>query len=159
MLEEKFSYYPNPTADMLTMLLFGMVNIWILDYFVLPPQYFYGPSLVFMVIYVWSRKDPFADVVFYGFSFKQWHTPFLFLVFGMLLGGNPISDLLGIALGHFYYFLMEIVPTNWGYNLLWTPDWMVQGVKYAQARAAGVPVVNTAAPRPNWQQGQGHRLG
>lgn len=159
MLEEKFSYYANPTADLLTLLLFGMVNIWFLDYFLLPPQFFYGPSLVFMVIYVWSRKDPFADVVFYGFSFKAWHTPFLFLVFGMLLGGNPISDLVGIAIGHFYYFLMEIVPINWGYRLLFTPDWMVQGVKHAQARFAGVPVVNTAAPRPNWQAGVGHRLG
>jgi Derlin-2/3 len=159
MLEEKFSHHVHPTADMLTMLLFGIVNIWILDYFVIPPQYFYGSSLVFMCIYVWSRKDPYAEIVFYGFSFKAWHTPFLFLVVGMLLGGNPILDLLGIALGHLYFFLMEIVPMNWGYRLLWTPDWMINAVKAAQARVAGVPVVNSAAPRPNWQHGAGHRLG
>ena len=160
MLEEKFGRDTHGTADMLTMLLLGIVSIWLLAYFVLPASYFYGPSLVFMCIYVWSRSDPFAEVVFYGFSFKQWHTPFLFLVMGLLLGGNPVLDLVGIALGHAYFFAKDIVPRNYGRTLIWTPQWMVDGVKQAAARWAGVPVpVNSAAPRPNWQRGPGHRLG
>ena len=161
MLEEKFGRHVGGTADMLVMLCFGILSIWFLDRFVIPPQYFYGPSLVFMVLYVWSRSDPFAEVVFYGFSFKQWHTPFLFLVFGMLLGGNPILDLLGIALGHAYYFLTDIVPRNYARTLIWTPAFMVDFVKWTAAKwATGeAPPVNSAAPRPNWQQGAGHRLG
>lgn len=160
MLEEKFGRHVGGTADMLVMLCFGILNIWLLDRFVLPPQYFYGPSLVFMVLYVWSRSDPFAEVVFYGFSFKQWHTPFLFLLVGLLLGGNPILDLLGIALGHAYYFLTDIVPRNYARTLIWTPPFMVDFVKWSAAKWAGeAPAVNSAAPRPNWQQGAGHRLG
>lgn len=159
MLEEMFQLYAYPTADMLTMFLFGIVNILLLDYFILPPQYFYGSALVFMCIYVWSRKDPFAEIMFYGFSFKRWHAPFLFLVAGLLLGGSPMLDLLGIFIGHLYYFVIEIVPLNWGYRLVWTPEWMIAAVKQAQARFAATPIVNSAAPRPNWQQGQGHRLG
>ena len=160
MLEEKFGRHVNGTADMLVMLLFGMACIWVLDYVVLPPQYFYGPTLVFMVMYVWSRSDPFAEVVFYGFSFKQWHTPFLFLVLGMILGGGMVSDLLGIVLGHTYFFITDIVPRNYNKNLIWTPEFMVNAVKLIQAKWQGVPQpVNSAAPRPNWQQGRGHRLG
>lgn len=47
MLEEKFGRHVGGTADMLVMLCFGILNIWVLDKFVLPPQYFYGPSLVY----------------------------------------------------------------------------------------------------------------
>src|SRR5688500_1266638 len=112
-----------------------------------------------MCIYVWSRSDPFAEQLFYGFSFRQWHTPFLFLEMGLLLGGNPMLDLLGIGLGHLYYFLTDLVPRNYGKSVLWTPQWMVAAVKQAAARWAGTPPpVNSAAPRPNWQQGAGHRL-
>jgi Derlin-2/3 len=160
MLEEKFGRDVNGTAAMLTMLSFGIVSIWLLAYTVLPVTYFFGSSLVFMCIYVWSRSDPFAEIVFYGFSFRQWHTPFLFLVMGVLLGGNPLLDLLGIGLGHAYYFLTDMVPRNWGRTVLWTPNFMVDAVKWAAAKWANQPVpVNSAAPRPNWQQGAGHRLG
>jgi len=160
MLEEKFGRDVNGTAAMLTMLSFGIVSIWLLAYTVLPVTYFFGSSLVFMCIYVWSRSDPFAEIVFYGFSFRQWHTPFLFLVMGVLLGGNPLLDLLGIGLGHAYYFLTDMVPRNWGRTVIWTPNFMVDAVKWAAAKWANQPVpVNSAAPRPNWQQGAGHRLG
>jgi len=160
MVEEKFGRDVQGTAAMLTMLLFGMVCIWLLALTVLPASYFYGSSLVFMCIYVWSRSDPFADIVFYGFSFKQWHTPFLFLAMGVLLGGNPMLDLLGIGVGHAYYFLTDLVPRNWGRTVIWTPKFMVDGVKWAHAKWANQPIpVNSAAPRPNWQQGPGHRLG
>lgn len=159
-LESRLSSHLNPTADLLTLLLFGVVCILLLDYFILPPLYFYGPSLVFMCMYVWSRMDPFADMVFYGFSFKQWHTPFVFLVVGIILGGSPMIDLLGIFIGHLYYFLVDLVPRNWNRTLIWTPQWMINAVKAAQQRLAAQPAApNSAAPRPNWQQGQGYRLG
>jgi Derlin-2/3 len=161
MLEEKFGRDVYGTAAMLTMLSFGIICTWLLAYFLLPPSYFYGPAIVFMCIYVWSRSDPFAEVVFYGFSFKQWHTPFLFLLMGMLLGGNLILDATGIAIGHLYYFLTDLVPKNWGRTVIWTPEFMVNFVKYIAARwqTGAPPPVNSAAPRPNWQQGAGHRLG
>lgn len=160
MLEAQFSSRLNATADLLTLLLFGVVNVLLLDYFLVPPQGFYGVSIVFMCIYVWSRADPFAEVTFYGFSFKAWHTPFLFLVTNLLVGGNFMLDLIGIGIGHLYFFLVDLVPRNWGYTLLWTPQWMIRAVQLAEAKFAGVPVQqSTAAPRPNWQQGQGYRLG
>ena len=48
-----------------------------------------------MILYIWSRKDPYRQVVFYGFAFQAWHTPFLFLVLSMLLGANPVLDIVG----------------------------------------------------------------
>jgi len=160
MLESQFGTDIHGTAEFLTLLLFGVGCCWTLGYLLLPPQYFYGPALVFMVMYVWSRRDPYQETLFYGFSFKAWHTPFLFLVVGMLMGSNPILDLTGIGIGHLYYFCREIVPMNWGIHLIRTPQLIVDLVKYTQARWAGRPIqVNTAAPRPGWQQGQGYRLG
>jgi len=161
MLEEKFGRDVHGTAAMLTMLSFGIVTTWLLAYFVLPVAFFYGPTIVFMCIYVWSRSDPFAEVVFYGFSFKQWHTPFLFLGMGLLLGGDLVLSCVGIAIGHLYYFMTDLVPKNWGRTIIWTPEWMINFVKYVSAKiqTGAPPAVNSAAPRANWQQGQGHRLG
>jgi len=45
-----------------------------------PFLYITGPSLVFMVLYVWSRKQPHEGVVFFGFQIQRWHFPFILLV-------------------------------------------------------------------------------
>lgn len=160
MLEEKFGRDVQGTAAMLTCLLFGASLMLFLTWSILPRQPFLGAGLVFYCIYIWSRSDPFAEVVFYGFSFRQWHTPFLFLVMGILLGGDPILDLMGIAVGHAYYFLVELVPRNWGRTILFTPHFMVDFVTFLQNKWNNQPApFNSAAPRPGWQQGAGNRLG
>jgi len=160
MLEEKFGRDVHGTAAMLTMMTFSVVATMFLGWLINPRELFYGHTLLFVVIYVWSRSDPFAEVNFYGFSFRQWHTPFLILLMGILFGGDPKQNLIGIFIGHLYYFLTDLVPRNYGKTLLWTPEFAVDGVKWAQAKWEGTPPpVNSAAPRPNWQQGQGHRLG
>jgi Derlin-2/3 len=38
-----------------------------------------GPALVFMVLYVWSRKNPTAAVSFFGFNFQGIHWPWVLL--------------------------------------------------------------------------------
>lgn len=116
-----------------------------------------------MIIYIWSRKDPYKEVTFYGFSFKCWHTPFLMLIAGMLMGGNPILGLLGISVGHMFYFLTELVPRNYNKHIYFTPKWWYDFIDYQvmariQGRGVNMPA-NTAQPRPNWQRGQGYRLG
>jgi hypothetical protein len=35
-----------------------------------------------------------------------------------------LSDLVGIAVGHTYYFLHDILPTTHGYNILKTPRFL-----------------------------------
>jgi len=151
MLEEGYYQGPRGTSDMIFMCLFGSTLFTLIAYF-WPGLYFLGPCLVFMVIYVWSRKDPHMPVIFYGFSFQAWHTPFLFMLLSGVLSKRIVyEDVFGIAVGHFYHFLTTIVPRVYGYDLLKTPDWLYRLVE-SGLYAVFVP------PSSQWQRAPGYRL-
>jgi len=58
------------------------------------------------------------------------------------MGGNIWMDLIGLAAGHIYYFLKEVVPAEYGYTLIKTPHFLLNFMyKAVQPRAppAGGP--------------------
>lgn len=40
------------------------------------------------------------------------------------MGGNPMMDGFGVVAGHLYYFLLEVLPTTKGWNLIQTPSFL-----------------------------------
>ncbi|MES1911086.1 MAG: hypothetical protein MHM6MM_003575 [Cercozoa sp. M6MM] len=68
----------------------------------------YGPSLINVLLYVWSRKNIMTPVSMYGFQMKAWHLPFALCVFHLVIGQSIVSDLLSIFAGHLYVFLTDI---------------------------------------------------
>lgn len=129
-----------------------------------------GPSLVFAILYYWSRREPYAMLNFFSFTIKGYQFPFALIFFQLLIGGNIWMDLLGLASGHIYYFLKEVVPAEYGTTLIKTPsfisNFMAQYATGAPAAAAGAgggtagarPAAAPAAPPPRFG-GTGHRLG
>lgn len=63
---------------------------------------------------------------------------------GWILGQNPVPDLLGIAVGHVYFFLDSVLPGNGGPHLLATPALLQR--------------IFAEAPRPQDFGGNGQRL-
>lgn len=60
-----------------------------------------GPSLIFMLIYVWSRNFPTSNVSIMGLvSLQAFYLPFALAALSLAMGGDWISDLLGILVGH-----------------------------------------------------------
>eukprot|EP00892_Ulva_mutabilis_P006896 jgi/Ulvmu1/4579/UM002_0308.1 len=88
---------------------------------------FLGPSLTFMVVYVWARRNPYVRLSLFGlFDFTAPYLPWVLLGFSMVLGASPVKDLLGIAVGHVYYFFEDVYPRmSHGYRLLATPGILV----------------------------------
>jgi len=109
------------------MLVFGMAAIITLDT-VLPFIFyapFHGPSLIFMVLYLWSKHNPAAQVGFFGvIKFQALYLPFALLGLDVIQGASPISGVLGILAGHMYYFLTEVYPRTSGRNVIQTPTWL-----------------------------------
>ena len=94
------------------------------------------------------REQCKRHVVFWGFGFKAWHLPFVLLAFGVLLGANPMLDILGILVGHLYHFLSDILPnTHYRYDILKCPQWLYKIFD------------ETEAQRDTWTGTTGHRLG
>lgn len=154
---------PFPTgggasSDFAYMLMIGAAFLWSVAYFMGLP--FIGESLVFMTIYVWSRKNPEAPLGFYGFTFKGLHLPWVLMAIGILMGGDPTNDLFGIGVGHVYYFLLKIVPEQYGTNVIRTPDFLcnlIEGPTTAYVPGGGT--VNAAGPRGHSWGGSGRTLG
>ena len=114
-----------------------------------------GPSLIFSVIYYWSRREPYAQLSFFSFNIKGFQFPFALLFFQMLMGGSPWMDLLGLASGHIFYFLKEIVPQEYGKSWLVPPVFLQT---FAVKHLGAVPPQGGVRPQQNFG-GAGQRLG
>ncbi|CAE8605930.1 unnamed protein product, partial [Polarella glacialis] len=103
-------------------------------------------------------REPYAVLNFFSFNIKGYQFPFCLIFFQLLIGGNIWMDLLGLASGHIYYFLAEVVPQEYGYTLLKTPYFMISFMsKYGAGPAGGGAA--PPPPRPAFGGGGGQRLG
>lgn len=82
--------------------------------------------LVMAVIYVWCQYNKDAQLsFFFGTRFRAAIFPWIMFAFHFVLHQTFWDSLIGIAVGHFYFFMMEIYPRQPGGSLLlYTPDFM-----------------------------------
>lgn len=137
-------------ADFLVMIIYGAVMMIIstLVFDLFAKIKFLGHPLTFMMVYLWAR-DPenyFIRMSFFGvIQFNAPYLPWMLLLFSVLIG-NPIEmDLLGIVVGHIYYFLDTVYPQvaavrGWRINkIIFTPAIL----QYLFATADRYPIVDT----------------
>ncbi|CAH6789830.1 derlin-3 isoform X1 [Phodopus roborovskii] len=122
MLEE--GSFRGRKADFVFMFLFGGVLMTLLGF--LGSLFFLGQALMAMLVYVWSRRSPHVRVNFFGLlNFQAPFLPWALMGFSMLLGNSVLTDLLGIVVGHIYYFLEDVFPNQpGGKRLLLTPNFL-----------------------------------
>jgi Derlin-2/3 len=106
---EDSSRFRGRTGDFVWMLFIGAFIMTCLAPFI--SVHFLGSSLTFMMVYIWGRLNPNQRMSFLGlFPFTAPYLPWVLLIFSVLLG-NPVTiDLVGIAVGHTYYFFDFIFP-------------------------------------------------
>lgn len=119
MLEE--GSFRGRTADFVYMFLFGGVLITLFGLFA--HLFFLGQAFTIMLVYVWSRRNPYIRMNFFGLlNFQAPFLPWVLMGFSLLLGNSIVIDLLGIGVGHIYYFLEDVFPNQpGGRKLLATP--------------------------------------
>ncbi|CAK9135126.1 unnamed protein product [Ilex paraguariensis] len=117
--------FDKRTADYLWMYIFGALSLLVMAAIPFLWSPFMGTSLVFMIVYVWSREFPNARINVYGLvELKGFYLPWFMLAIDLILG-NPLKpNLLGIAAGHLYYFLTVLYPLSGGKNYFKTPLWV-----------------------------------
>lgn len=72
--------------------------------------HFLGSPLTFMMVYLWGRRNEHVRMSFLGlFPFTAPYLPWVMLSFSILLGNSATTDLIGIVVGHIYYFFEGIV--------------------------------------------------
>ncbi|XVF88650.1 hypothetical protein PTKIN_Ptkin19aG0067900 [Pterospermum kingtungense] len=117
--------FERRTADFLWMMIFGALSLLVLSAIPIFQASFLGISLVFMLVYVWSREFPNAQISIYGLvTLKAFYLPWAMLALDVIFGSPLIPDLLGIIAGHLYYFLTVLHPLATGKVILKTPMWV-----------------------------------
>ncbi|KAF9433484.1 hypothetical protein BGZ76_009406 [Entomortierella beljakovae] len=127
MLEEG-SFYGR-TMDYAWMLFLSAFSLLCLSPFVAMP--FLGSPLAFTLVYIWSRRNPSIPLNFLGlFVFTAPYLPWVLLGFTLLLNSHfPTGDLMGIAVGHIYYFFEDVWPkeqASGGKRYLQTPSFLTR---------------------------------
>lgn len=135
-------------ADAIYMLLVGMATTAAVDLAVptLFGAFWHGPTLVFMLIYLWSKQNATTPVSFFGvITFNGTYLPFALLALDVVQGASPSTGVTGILVGHVYYFLTEVYPRASGRFLLATPEWLARAVAARRLGRPGPRVTVTGA--------------
>lgn len=103
------------------------------------------------------------------FTFTAPYLPWVLVAFSALIGGSPIPDLLGLLVGHIYYFFEDIYPSTLagrGRHLLSTPRFLYAlippGPRFGGGTHGGFAMPGAAPPPgagPQQQQHQGGQPG
>ncbi|CAL5407646.1 unnamed protein product [Camellia sinensis] len=127
--------FDKRTADFLWMFIFGALSLLVMAIVPLLWSPFMGASIVFMIVYVWSREFPNERLNIHGlFQLKGFYLSWYMLGIDLILG-NPLKpDLLGMAAGHLYYFLTVLYPLSGGrFTFFNTPLWAAGSMGTEQA--------------------------
>ena len=102
-------------------------------------------ELLFALIYIEAKRDPEKIVMIWFVQVKSkklkylqkieinWNfliflidafSPWVLLFFSLITGGDIVSDLIGIAAGHLFYYLKDLAPINHNLDLLKTPGFL-----------------------------------
>eukprot|EP00616_Rhizochromulina_sp_CCMP1243_P003764 CAMPEP_0118963040 /NCGR_PEP_ID=MMETSP1173-20130426/1129_1 /TAXON_ID=1034831 /ORGANISM="Rhizochromulina marina cf, Strain CCMP1243" /LENGTH=263 /DNA_ID=CAMNT_0006911355 /DNA_START=98 /DNA_END=889 /DNA_ORIENTATION=- len=112
------------SADFAWMLTIGCSLLAIASYFFGLP--FMGQPMSFMIMYVWTRKNPDEMTSIFFFKFQAFYLPWAMLAFNLLIGNDIYLPLMGIAAGHVYYFLHYTAPAELGRDIIKTPTFMIE---------------------------------
>lgn len=107
--------YRGRRADFIFMLLFGAVCMLIVVAFsrTFSKMKFLGHPFGLTLVYIWSRWPDNIHVrmsLLGIFQFTAPYLPWVILLFSLFLGNPVETDLLGIIVGHIFYYLDSIYP-------------------------------------------------
>jgi len=122
MLEE--GSFRGRSSDFVMLFVFGGTIMVVFAFY--GKQLFLGQAFTIMLVYVWSRRNPFIRMNLFGImNFPAPYLPWVLLGFSVILGNTIWIDLMGMAVGHIYYFLEDVFPNQrGGFKMLKTPRFL-----------------------------------
>ena len=111
---------------------------------------FLGSALSSTLVYIWSRRNPDTRLSLMGLLvFTAPYLPWVLMGFNMLMHGTvPKEEILGVVVGHVWYFFADVWPGLYeGQKPLEPPAWWLrlwEGNRDTQAREVGGDVAPAA---------------
>ncbi|XP_018916461.1 derlin-1 [Bemisia tabaci] len=147
-------------ADYFFMLLFNWISCVIIGLLMNIPLLM--DPMVLSVLYVWCQLNRDVIVTFwFGTRFKAMFLPWVLFGFNMIMSNGGLMELVGIVVGHLYYFLTIKYPQEMnGPELLSTPGILKQWFPDHRPHVAGFGSVPTPRrPENSGSSWRGHSWG
>lgn len=92
------------------LLLYAMASLILLSPVVSMP--FLGHPLSSTLVYIWARRNPDTQLSFLGLLvFSAPYLPWVLMGFSLILHGHvPKDEILGVVIGHVWYFFNDVFP-------------------------------------------------
>jgi Derlin-2/3 len=90
---------------------------------------FLGQSLSSTLVYIWSRRNPDTRLSFLGLLvFTAPYLPWVLMGFSLILHGTiPKDEIMGVVIGHIWYFFCDVYPPlHNGHRPFDPPGWWVR---------------------------------
>ncbi|XP_002734718.1 derlin-1-like [Saccoglossus kowalevskii] len=147
--------FDGKPADYLFMLLFNWICLVIIG-FIAPLMILMDP-MILSVLYVWCQLNRDMIVQFwFGTQFKAMYLPWVLVAFNMIIRGAGVSELIGIVVGHLYFFLMFKYPQDFGgRTFLSTPQILYKYFPNRRGGVSGFGMAPSSRRRPDDDNGGG----
>jgi len=154
--------FAGKPADYLFLLIFNWLSLVVICLILEFPLLF--DPMVMSVLYIWCQLNRDTIVQFwFGTQFKAMYLPWILLAFNLIIRGGGFTELLGIIVGHLYFFLMFKYPQDFGgRTLISTPSIMYKFLPNHRGVMSGfgAPPTRRAQPAAAGDDNQaGHRWG
>eukprot|EP00759_Apiculatamorpha_spiralis_P049899 PhF_6_TR44514/c0_g1_i2/m.68565/K13989/DERL2_3; Derlin-2/3 len=120
-------------------------------------------ALTMSLIWIWCKRHEDQMLSIYGFAFKAQHFPWVMVLLHIAFGNSIVDDLIGIGVGHLYFFVKDVLPQTNGMRLLETPQWIRTQLPDSTQNVFGVHIPQQRQTAPaqnvNRQWGGGRALG
>lgn len=121
-------HFRGRTTDFVFLLLCGAVVMLFtaVSFDIFSKIKFLGHPFAFMMVYIWGKDPENANVrmsLLGLFPFNAPYLPWVLLSFSLIMGNPVETDLLGIVVGHIFYFLEFVYP-----NVAFVRRWSVKRV-------------------------------
>lgn len=106
------------------LLVYSMTFLLVISSFVHMP--FLGQPLSSTLVYIWSRRNHNTRLSFLGLmTFSAPYLPWVLMCFSLVLHGSiPRDEIMGVVIGHVYWFFTDVYPPlHNGVQPLAPPNW------------------------------------
>eukprot|EP01069_Polyplicarium_translucidae_P011872 Polyplicarium_translucidae@DN4515_c0_g1_i1.p1 len=118
--------YRGRSVEFLWMMGLVMLQLLLLSW-LFPGKFFCSGAMLNVLTYIWGRRNPHAHMHILLFSVPAPYLSWILVLLSLLIGWQISDHLMGICVGHVYYFFEDVypyMPTSGGVRLLRCPKFL-----------------------------------
>nr|ACI66850.1 Derlin-1 [Salmo salar] len=152
--------YSEREGDYFYLLLICSALLWVVALFIIPIG-FVWESLVMSILYIWAQLNADTEVSFlFGIRIKAMYLPYVIFGLEFILFFGGLMTLIGIVVGHIYFFLAYKYPIEFGgRDFIVTPEFIKRFLPNVVEKGPNRTAINPRQTADSSTNTRGHSWG